>query len=172
MQLKNIPGTEYANYFGLYVGKNNPDHTLDEALLASKAALVKLYLGLNEDQLHTGYAAGKWSLKEVVQHLIDTERVFAYRALTFARADVTRLPGFEQDDYVANSGGNERSLNDLLTEYQAVRMTTRLLFRSFSDEALVRSGTASTNTLSVRAIAYVIAGHDQHHLEIISDRYL
>lgn len=171
MQLKNIPATEYANYFGLYVGKNNPNHTIDEALVASKDNLVKVYLGLSEEQLHNGYAEGKWSLKEVLQHLIDSERVFAYRAMTFSRADETKLPGFEQDDYVVNSQSNERSLDDLLTEYQAVRMTTRLLFKSLNDEALARSGTASTNTLSVRAIAFVIAGHDQHHLEIIRDRY-
>lgn len=171
MQLKNIPATEYANYFGLYVGKNSPEHTIDEALVASKDALVKRYLSLSDEQLHTGYAPGKWSLKQVLQHLIDTERVFAYRALTYARADTTKLPGFEQDDYVANSQSNDRSLDDLLTEYQAVRMTTRLLFNSFNEVALARMGVASTNTLSVRAIAFVIAGHDQHHLQIIEDRY-
>jgi uncharacterized damage-inducible protein DinB len=171
MQLKNIPTEEYANYFGLYVGKNNSEHTIDEALVASKDALVKRYLSLNDEQLHNGYAPGKWSLKQVLQHLIDTERVFTYRALTFARADSTKLPGYEQDDYVANSQGNDRSLDDLLTEYQAVRMTTRMLFKSFSEQALALSGTASTNSLSVRAIAFVIAGHDQHHLEIIRDRY-
>lgn len=171
MQLKNIPTSEYANYFALYVGKNDAELTIDQALLASKDALVKAYLGLNEQQLHNGYAPDKWSLKQVLQHLIDSERVFAYRALTFARADATPLPGFEQDDYVANSQGNERSLDDLLTEYQAVRMTTRLLFKGFSDDALCRQGTASTNSLSVRAIAFVISGHDLHHLQILRDKY-
>ena len=115
---------------------------------------------------------GKWTIKELVQHIIDAERVLSYRALRFARRDATDLAGFEEDDYVKNSNGDTRDYNDLLVEFSAVRNATILLFNSFTDEALQRIGSASGSIISVRALGFIISGHLQHHLTIIKERYI
>jgi uncharacterized damage-inducible protein DinB len=118
------------------------------------------------------YAPGKWSIKEVLVHIIDDERIYAYRALCFGRGDMTELPGFEQDDYVPYSRANERSVRSILKEYVSVRKATLSLFRSFSEEDLLRKGTANKNVSSVRGLLYHLAGHELHHLEIIKEKYL
>ncbi len=117
------------------------------------------------------YAPGKWSVKEILLHLIDSERVFAYRALCIARGEQTPLPGFEQDDYVPLSGAEGRSPESLLEEYRAVREATLSLFRHLPEESLTRIGKASDNPLSARAAAWIIAGHEVHHLRVIEERY-
>lgn len=118
------------------------------------------------------YAPGKWSIKEVLVHLIDDERIYAYRALRIGRGDRTPLPGFEQNEYVPFSHANERSVRSILKEYSAVRKATLSLFRNFSEEDLLRKGTANHHAFTVRALLYHIAGHELHHLHIIEENYL
>ena len=118
------------------------------------------------------YAEGKWTIKELVQHIIDAERVLSYRALRFSRNDTTNLSGFDEDWYVANSNGNERNFKDMLQEFIHVRNSTILLFKSFKPEMLLINGTASNSDMSVRALGFIIAGHQTHHLKIIKEKYL
>lgn len=118
------------------------------------------------------YAEGKWTIKELIQHLIDSERVFGYRALRFARNDASELPGFEQNDYVAVYDANSRSLDDLLEELKMTRKSTIWLFKSLDTKELVRVGVASGNKMSVRALGYIISGHLIHHYNVIKERYI
>jgi uncharacterized damage-inducible protein DinB len=118
------------------------------------------------------YAPGKWSIKEVIGHLADGERVFAYRALRFARGDQTPLASFDENAWVPQAGCDRRTLADLAAEFRAVRVATLALARSLTDEAAARTGVASGKTVSVRALIYMIAGHELHHLAILRERYL
>ena len=118
------------------------------------------------------YAEDKWSIKEVLGHVIDGERVFAYRALRFARGDATPLSGFEQDDFVRGGAFEKRSLSDLADEYEHVRRSSLSLFANLEEQAWSRKGTANNNELSVKAIAFIIAGHVRHHMEVLRTRYL
>jgi uncharacterized damage-inducible protein DinB len=118
------------------------------------------------------YAPGKWSLREVVGHMIDTERIFASRALRIARGDRTPLPGFEQDDYVAAAHFDERPWAELLAEFDLVRQSTLFMIRGFNADDWTRVGTVSGNTLTVRAAAFVIAGHERHHMKLVREKYL
>lgn len=118
------------------------------------------------------YAENKWSIKEMVQHIIDTERVFAYRALCFARQEKASLPGFSENDYAAASKGDNRKVDDLITEFETVRKSIEQLFASFDDEQLAAVGIANNNQVSVNAIGFIIPGHMQHHLNILQERYL
>jgi enterochelin esterase-like enzyme/uncharacterized damage-inducible protein DinB len=143
-----------------------------EALRNQPAEVHAVFANLSEAQAEKGYAEGKWSLKEMLLHQIDTERVFAYRAMRFARADSQNLPGFEQDDYVANSGANARTIASLLAEYDATRAATVALFNSFTEEQLNRRGTANGGPTTVRALLYIVPGHERHHLNLVRERYL
>lgn len=134
--------------------------------------LARLIRSLPEEKYSYRYAEGKWSLKEVLVHIIDTERNFNYRAMRFARNDKTPLPAFDQDAYVAESNAEERTMEDILGEYEAVKGATLALFRSFTDDMFYRNGTASGHNVTVRALAYMIAGHELHHIKIIKERYL
>jgi len=118
------------------------------------------------------YAPGKWTIKEVLVHIIDDERIYAYRALRFGRGDATPLPGFEQNDYVPYSKANDRTVKSIMKEYESVRKATLTLFRSFSEEDLQRKGTANNNVYSVRGLLYHLAGHELHHLNILKEKYL
>ena len=118
------------------------------------------------------YEKGKWTIKELIQHLIDTERIFAYRALRFARNDSTDLPGYDHNDYVPQSKANKRELNELIEEFTAVRNSSISLFKSFSENMLLKSGNANNNPMSVRAIAFILVGHCNHHCKVIEERYL
>ena len=118
------------------------------------------------------YAEGKWTIKDIIQHLIDCERIFSYRALCFARNDKTFLPGFEENDYAIEAKGRNRSLISLLTELSAIRQSTILLFKDFTNQELLRLGTASNNPMSVRAVGFIIIGHQNHHQKIFEERYL
>lgn len=164
------PG-EYPPYYQTYldlVPQGDVLRVLEEQL-ASALALLR---GIGEGQAGDRYAPGKWSIKEVVGHLIDSERVFAYRALRFGRNDPTPLPGFEGDDYVREGGFDGRSLADLAAELSAVREASLALFRGLPEQALLRRGTASGRELAVRCFPWIIAGHERHHLEVIRERYL
>lgn len=162
---------EYAAYYGKYVSLIESDDIV-AALEAQLNATLATLRELSEAQGTHAYEPGKWSIKELLGHIIDTERIFAYRALRIARGDQTLLPGFEQDGYIANANFNAATLADLATEFELVRRSNLAMFKNFSDEAWLRHGTASDNSVSVRALAYIIAGHEVHHLNILRSRYL
>jgi hypothetical protein len=133
---------------------------------------VALLTGIGEERAGFRYAPDKWSIKEMAGHLIDSERIFAYRALRIARGDRTPLAGFEQDDYVRSAGSDACTLTGLIEEFQAVRRSTTLLFRHLPGEAWSRSGVANGSEITVLALAWIIAGHELHHRSILRDRYL
>jgi uncharacterized damage-inducible protein DinB len=164
--------SEYAPYVTMYISLLPDDGQIIKHLEENLHATTEFMRSLPEEKLTFRYAEGKWTVKEILAHLIDDERIYAYRALRFARNDQIELPGFEQDDYAVESGANERSLDDLLAEFAVVRQSTIALFNSFPDHVLTRSGVASGNVMSVRAIAYHLAGHELRHLNIIKERYL
>jgi uncharacterized damage-inducible protein DinB len=149
-----------------------PGDDLNVALLLASDRLHALLDGLSDEQASHRYAPGKWTVKEVLQHIVDAERIFAYRALRFARNDSTELPGFEEDDYVPEARCETRMLDDMLKEHDAVRAATTTLFNSFDEQSLERVGTANGNRIGVRAIGWVIAGHALHHIRILHERYL
>ena len=140
--------------------------------LEEKKRFVELINEVPENKLSFAYAEGKWTLAELLMHIIDAERVFQYRALRFARNDKTPMAGFDQNDYVPECNAKGRSKKDLLEEYAAVRESTILLFQSFDEEALKRVGNASGSDMSTRAMGFIICGHQAHHLNIIKERYL
>ena len=127
---------------------------------------------LTEEQGNYSYADGKWTMKEVLGHVIDTERIMAYRALAFARNEKQSLPGFEQDDYVAESNLKKRSLIDMINEFRTLRESNINLFKGFDAEILNRRGTASGSEVTVLALIYIIAGHEKHHMKILKEKYL
>jgi len=163
--------TEYDPYFETYIDKVEGDDLLGQ-LAAVHAVTRERLSGLSEAHAEHRYAAGKWSIKEILAHLIDGERIFGARAVAFARGDRTALPGFDQDAYVAASNADRRPLAEILEELAAVRAATIALFRSFDEAELGRSGIASESRISVRALGFVIAGHEVHHREVIEERYL
>jgi hypothetical protein len=133
---------------------------------------VRFLDGLPEEKADHCYAPGKWSIKEVVGHLIDSERIMTYRALRFARGDETPLPGYEENDYAENANFDKLSLKVITDELRAVRLSSLYLFRSFDDEMWIRKGKASGFDFSVRTIPYQVVGHEIHHMKIIRERYL
>ncbi|MDX1530174.1 MAG: DinB family protein [Rhodothermales bacterium] len=164
------PG-EYSDYYRSYVDAV-PDGDLLETLEDQGEDTLALLRQFGEDRGGHRYAEGKWSVKEVVGHLSDAERVFAYRALRFARGDETPLPGFEQDDYVRAAGFDRRTLADLAEELADVRKATLKLLMSLREGDLDRAGTASEARVTVRALAWIIAGHERHHQRVLRERYL
>ncbi|HVF27176.1 MAG TPA: DinB family protein [Pyrinomonadaceae bacterium] len=169
--IKRPEATEYAPYYGKYVSLV-PDGDILKTLENQSGATGELLRGISEAQGDSRYAPDKWSIKEVVGHIIDGERVFAYRALRFARNDQTPLPGFEQDDYVRYGSFDACMLGDLASEFEYVRRGTLSLFRHLDGGAWLRRGTASDAEVSVRALAYIIAGHELHHVGILKTKYL
>lgn len=172
MNIKDLKSNEYASFYGGYINQVSDEYTLIEELEISVHRLVKFVREIPMDKFDYRYAEGKWTIKDILQHLIDAERVFAYRALRFARNDKTELPGFEEDDYVLEANANKRSIQDLLTELLIVRQSTLALFKTFSNEQLLRIGIASNNPMSVRALGFVIIGHQNHHQKVFEERYL
>lgn len=160
---------EYAEYYGKYVSRVDGD--VLPILDAQPAELRSMFEGIPEKKGTYAYESGKWTLKEVLSHLIDCERVFAYRMLRIARGDKTPIEGFEQDDYIATSNANDRSFADLLDEFDLQRRSNILFIRNLSDEAGRRLGTASDSTVSARAIVYMLAGHVLHHVAVLKERY-
>lgn len=163
---------EYAPYYSRYISKIPHDTPVLDQLHHNAVIVKELITSLPEEKLLYRYEPGKWSIKEVLVHIIDTERIMAYRALRIARNDQTPIPGFEQDDYVPYSAADARDITDIMEEYEAVRKATLTLFHSFTAEAFDRKGTASENTVSVRALAYIITGHELHHLQVLQEKYL
>lgn len=165
------PG-EYPAYAIMYMRLVPDDGLLLKHLEDNFIAVKELILSIPENKLLSRYAPGKWTIKEVLVHVIDDERIYAYRAMCFARNEKKELQGFEQDEYVANSDANNRSIESILEEYETVRNSTIALYNGFSEEALLRSGIANNNRVTVRALGYHIAGHECHHINIIKERYL
>lgn len=163
--------SEHAPYYAPYVSVA-PDGDILETLEEEGRHAVRLLRDIPEASGGFRYAPGKWSIKEVAGHVLDAERIFAVRALRFSRNDPTPLPGFEQDDYVAGSSFGDFPLGELADELEAVRRSTVLLFRHLAPEAWSRRGFASGAEISVRALAWIIAGHELHHRGILRTRYL
>jgi uncharacterized damage-inducible protein DinB len=163
--------TEYLPYYGRYVSLV-PDGDILTVLGKQAEETAALLNSIPESQGGFRYAPDKWSIKELVGHLIDCERIFAYRALRFARNDKTPLPGFEQDDYVTNASFDSCKLSDLASELKSVRQSTLFLFKHLDTNAWMRTGLANDSEASVRALAHIIAGHELHHRGILSSRYL
>jgi hypothetical protein len=162
---------EYAPYYEKYISLV-PAGDVVETLSGQLDETLTLLRGLSEAQGHSRYAPDKWSVKEVVGHVIDTERIFSYRALRFARNDQTPLSGYEQNDYVSAANFDRRPLSDIAAEFEHVRRATLALLRALDEEAWRRRGVANDNEVSVRALAYILAGHVTHHVQIIRTRYL
>ena len=171
MNSNQLQSSEYASFYAPYL-QTLEDVILLEELEISVHRLRNFVQEIPMDKYDYQYAEGKWTIKDILQHLIDSERVFAYRALRFARRDFTPLPGFEENDYANVAEGSNRSIRDLLTELAIVRESTLCLFRTFSDETLQLKGVASGREMSVRALGFIIIGHQNHHQKIFQERYL
>jgi uncharacterized damage-inducible protein DinB len=163
------PG-EYAPYYDRYISLVQGDDILN-TLDQQRRDTMLLLSCRDEEDGNFRYAPEKWSAKEVLGHVCDTERVFAYRALRIARADATPLEGFEQDDYVRNGPFTNRPLSDLVEDFIAVRRATLSLLRDLDEAAWMRRGVANKNEVTVRALAYTIAGHELHHRRILEEKY-
>lgn len=171
MNSNQLPVNEYAGYFSTYVTILENVNLIEE-LEISLADFIKFVQNIPLDKFDYRYAEGKWTIKDIIQHIIDAERILCYRALRFSRNDKTALPGFEENDYVDNTDANSRSIQDLLSELSALRYATLALFKSFSNVQMLKIGIASNNEISVRAIGFIIIGHQKHHQKIFIDRYL
>jgi hypothetical protein len=162
--------SEYAPFYHGYVS-SVPDGDVVELLRSGGRELLESIGRIPEDRGGYRYAPEKWTIREVIGHLIDAERIFSYRALRVARGDRTPLASFDENQYVNTAGSNARTIADLRRELGAVREASLLLFESLPDEAWGRSGVASGNEVSLRALAYIVAGHSRHHLRILRERY-
>lgn len=163
--------SEYAPFHAGYVSQV-PDGDVIALLEQQVEDTTRLLAGLGEEHAVFRYAPGKWSIKEVVGHLSDSERVFSYRALRIARNDGTPLPAFDENAWMPYGNFDARPLSDLLDELRNVRRSTLALYRSFTPEMVARRGTASQKEITVRAIVYITAGHERHHVRVLKERYL
>ncbi len=162
---------EYSGHFGTYI-KQAGDGKLIEELEISLHEFIRFVQNIPMDKFDYRYAEGKWTIKDIIQHIMDSERIFTYRALRFSRNDQTPLPSFEENDYAINTDAGSRSIQDLLTEFSALRHSTLLFYKSLSEDQLKRIGTASGNQISVRALGFVMIGHQKHHQKVFEERYL
>lgn len=162
---------EYAPYYKKYMDTVGIVNLFD-VLESSLVELLKTVENVSTEKLDYQYEEDKWTIKDIIQHLIDTERIMCYRALRFSRNDATELPGYDESWFVDNSNGNDRDLTDLLNELKVVRLSTIALFKSFTEEMFTFSGTANGGDITVRAICFIIPGHFIHHLNVIKEKYL
>jgi uncharacterized damage-inducible protein DinB len=163
---------EYAPYTIMYIDLLPDDGLVLEHLQDNLETTIKFVRSLPEEKLTCRHAENEWTIKEILVHIIDDERIYCYRALRFARNDTTELPGFEQDEYVPYSGANNRELEAILEEFVSVRRATLSFFSSLDEEALTRVGVGASKVMSVRAAAYHIAGHELHHVNSIKENYI
>jgi hypothetical protein len=162
---------EYDPYYASYIDRVEGKR-LTDIMRRQRALVVELLADLSPEQAGYRYAPDKWSIKEMMGHIMDTERVFVYRALCIARGEKQSLPGFDQDEYVVTGGFDGRTVESLSGEYQAVRNATLAFFDSLDEASWLRTGMANDVSVSVRAIGYIIPGHEAHHLSILRERYL
>ena len=172
MKPSDLQSKEIPEYFAAYINQVSSEYTIIEELEISLHRFIKFVQNIPLDKFDYRYAEGKWTIKDIIQHLIDSERIFAYRALRFARNDKAELPGFNENNYVDEANAVKRSIQDLLTEMAVVRQATLSLFKSFSNDELLRIGIASNNSISVRAFGFIIIGHQNHHQRVFQERYL
>jgi DinB superfamily len=162
---------EYATYYEGYINNvqgSDPIRNLEDQF----QEIQSLLQSLSEEDANYAYSKGKWTIKELLGHVIDTERIMSYRALCISRKEKQSLPGFEQDDYVKESNFKDRSITNLLEDYRAVRKSTISLFKNFNEDMYNQKGVANDKEVSVLALLYIIAGHELHHLKILKERYL
>lgn len=162
---------EYAEYYERYVSLVE-EADIIAAMQSQLNEAEQLFAEITEEKSHYAYAGDKWTIKELLGHLTDGERIFAYRALRISRADETPMEGFEQDGYIENSNFNAMKLADLIEEFALSRKANLILFKNLSENAWLRTGTASDSAVSVRALAYIMVGHISHHIKILRERYL
>ena len=168
--MKRPEPTEYAEFYAGYVSEV-PGSDVLGVLESQRVQMLQLFAARSERDGSFRYAPGKWTVKEVLGHINDAERIFAYRALRIARGDRTPLPAFEQEDFVRNGGFGERTLADLAEEFGLVRNASVALFRSLREDAWPRRGVASQKEVTVRALAFITVGHQIHHRSILEERY-
>ena len=168
----NVPENEYNPYFQSYIELATKGVSIVDSLEKNLVSVADFYKSIPLEKQEYAYTEGKWTPKDILLHLIDAERVFAYRALRIARFDTTDMSGFEQDHYVASGKANNRTMEDLIEEYKTVRQSSISLFKSLNDENLKAMGKASGSAVSVRALGHFITGHENHHNKIIKERYL
>ncbi len=162
---------EYKPFYSDYIA-NVKDENVIEFQKNQLERVKELFNSVDENNGSYAYAEGKWTIKEILGHLADTERILAYRALCFARGEKQILPGFEEDEYVQEGFFNKRTIKDLLEEFAALREANIVMFQSFPDEILMRRGKASSSEFTVNALQYIIPGHVEHHLKILTEKYL
>lgn len=168
-----LNSNEYATFYQPYISAALATNlSLTDLLEHAKIQLLKTLQGLSPEQIDFRYAEGKWSVKEILQHLIDAERIFAYRALRFARFDKTDLPGYDENLLAANSYCDEKDFKAMLEEFTIVRQSSVMLFKGFNEKVLLNKATCNGYQMSVRAIGFAISGHQLHHLQVIKERYL
>ena len=163
--------SEYAPFYAGYVNRV-PSGDVIEVLATQFENTFQLLKELSEEEARFRYAPDKWSIKQIVGHLIDAERVFVFRALSFSRKEPKPLPGYDQDDYTQAANFDQRRWYDLLDEFRAVRQATIHFFRGLDEAMMQRTGTANNVTFTVRALAYIVAGHEHHHVQVLQERYL
>ena len=172
MKIHKPKNGEFPPYAVIYLDQVPDDGDLIKHLEKGKHLVTEFYSGRTETELNYRYQPDKWTIKDILGHIIDDERVFCYRALRFARNDKTELPGVDQDIDAEYAAACHRKLSDLLDEYEKVRDSSVALFNSFNEEMISRCGTAGGHYVSVSALGYLIAGHELHHLEVIKERYI
>jgi hypothetical protein len=163
--------TTYPNYFQRYIDQV-PENNLPEAFNNQTAGIAGFLNSISEEKSTYAYAEGKWTIKELLLHMTDTERIFNYRALCLARGEQQNMPGFEENDYAANSHANERSWAGLVDEFLLVRKCTETLFSTFNEAVMNNAGTANNNPTSVISLGFITVGHYYHHKKILQERYL
>ena len=171
LELEPPTASEHDPYYSRYIDRVDSNQ-ISLTLRQQRAEVLEILNGLSDEQAGFRYAPEKWSIKEVIGHLIDTERVFVYRALCCARGEKQPQPGFEQDDYVTEGRFDQRSVASLVAEYEAVRGATLAFFEGLAADDFQRTGVANDAAISVRALVFILAGHESHHLSILRERYL
>lgn len=162
---------EYDPYYEKYISLVN-ENSLVETLAAQPGELNELFQGMPDEKGTYAYGEGKWATKEVLSHVIDGERMFAYRIFRISRGDKTPIEGFEQDGYIENAHANTRPFAVLLEEFELLRRANMHFFENLNDQDWLRTGTANECEISVRALAFIMAGHVRHHIRILNERYL
>jgi len=171
MPITKPPVSEYPSYYHTYVGKVNHNNLID-ALRESSGDFIQFLQDIPEEKHDYRYAEGKWTVKEVVAHIIDCERVFIYRALSFSRNDKTELPFFDENAWAPQSNAANRTMESLIDEYQSARHANIAFFEGITDEMALRKGKANGNEISVRSLGFILSGHELHHQQVIKERYL
>ncbi len=167
----NIQNDEYGEFYAGYIVRCY-ERPLMELLVTGRENVISLIESVSEEESFYRYDTGKWSVKEVLGHMIDTERIFSFRALALARGEKPELPGYDHNQYVIEADFNRHSLKNLVQQYRLVREATMALFSNFSEEELLRKGRVNQSGFSVRGLGYVIAGHELHHISILKEYYL